>query len=105
MKLIEEHEDRLISSWSLYSDSGYVSIELIQPRTESCINEILNTVNMILRARAHRGELTLNYQGLISAHTLFNEEDFVRFEMEPQKESLIEVILNMILEQQTRREK
>ena len=98
MKLIEEHEDRLISSWSLYSDSGYVSIELIQPRTESCINEILNMV------KAHK-ELTLNYQGLIIAHTLFNEEDFVRFEMEPQKESLIEVILNMILEQQTRREK
>ena len=97
-KLISEHEDRLISSWSLYSDSGYVSIELIQPRTESCINEILNMV------KAHK-ELTLNYQGKISVYTLFNEENFVRFEMEPQKESLIEVILNMILEQQTRREK
>ena len=105
MKLISEHEDRLISTWSRYSDDGFLRVELKEPRTESCINEILNTVNMILRARAHRGELTLNYQGLISAHTLFNEEDFVRFEMEPQKESLIEVILNMILEQQTRREK
>ena len=104
MKLISEHEDRLISTWSRYSDDGFLRVELKEPRTESCINEILNTVNMILRVKAHK-ELTLNYQGLIIAHTLFNEEDFVRFEMEPQKKSLIEIILNMILEQQTRRER